>query len=363
MKVNASITNFSAFLTFEKQPLTPDEEPSDAAGLFFVQPPDITGIDNINGTGIIHPGETAVIRWFIIPKILAGGTVPDGLQYSVGADLGGSIYSQQIDPDILTVIPDTITVRPEPQLEITYFQPRDVDGDDPFTTDVVEAPVPFTLGVIVKNVGHGTASDIKIESEQPQIIENEFGLRLIPSLLGARLDDIPVDNASLTLDIGDIEPGQCRKGAWDMVTSLSGEFTEFKASYTHSSELGGRDTSVITSVNAYFMVHEVLNDQPGRDDLKDFLADTIDDDQQIPDSLFESDCLVSPVNTLSNVQATVLQSMETTVTVIADKENWCYMMVEDPAQAKYNIASVVRSDGKILNPNNYWDPYPIPAIR
>ncbi|MDX2441671.1 MAG: hypothetical protein QNK40_14110 [Desulfobacterales bacterium] len=351
---DASITDFSAVLTFEQRASTPDGEPSEAANLFFVQPPDITGVENIDGNGIIHPGETAIVRWFIIPKIATGGTTPEGLQYSIGADLGGSIYGQQIAPSILMVIPDTITVNPEPQLEITYFQPRDVDGDDPFTLDVVEAPVPFTLGVMVKNIGYGTAYNIKVESEQPRIVENEFGLLLIPSLIGVRLDDEPVDDASLTLELGDIEPGQCRKGAWDMITSLSGEFTEFKASYTHASELGGRDTSIIVSLDAYFIVHEVLNDQPGRDNLKDFLADTVDDDEFIPDSLYESDCLVSPVNTLTNIQVTETQIFETTLTVVADKENWVYMRIQDPAQAKYKMESVIRSDGKVLNPNNYW---------
>lgn len=351
---DASITDFSAVLTFSKEPSLPGESASDAAGLFFVQPPDISGIDNIDGSGIIHPGETAVIRWFIIPKISTGGTTPAGIQYQVGADLGGSIYGQQIAPEVLMVIPDTITVRPEPQLEITYFQPRDVDGDDPFTPDVVEAPVPFTLGVMVKNTGYGSASDIKIDSEQPQIVENEFELVMVPALIGVRLDDEPVDYASLTLDIGDIDPGQCRKGAWDMITSLSGEFTEFKASYTHASELGGRDTSIISSVNAYFMVHEVLNDQPGRDTLKDFLADTIEDDQMIPDSLFESDCLTTPVNLLTDIHVTTTQGLEAGVNVVADKENWCFMQVEDPKQGKYSIESVIRSDGRELNPANFW---------
>ena len=48
-----------------------------------------------------------------------------------------------------------------------------------------------------------------------------------------------------------------------MITTLSGEFTEFRASYTHAPELGGRDTSLIRDINAYFIVHEVMNDQPG----------------------------------------------------------------------------------------------------
>jgi beta propeller repeat protein len=351
---DASITDFSAVLTFAQQPLAPDDEASDAADLFFVQPPELEGIAAVNGTGIIRPGETATIRWFIIPKITAGGTDPIGLQYIVGADLGGSIYGLQIAPQILAVIPDTITVKPEPQLEITYFQPRDVDGDDPFTPEVVEAPVPFTLGVLVNNVGHGRADSVRVESEQPRIVEDLQGLQVIPRLLGTRVDDEPTNYASLTLTLGDIEPGRCRKGAWDMITTLSGEFTEFKASYTHASELGGRDTSVITALDAYFMVHEVLNDQPGRDELLDFLADTIDDSEMQPDIIYESDCLTTPVNPLTDVEVLQYSHPVATVRAAANFENWVYLRLADPAQAKYPIASVIRSDGKPLNPHNYW---------
>jgi beta propeller repeat protein len=351
---DASITDFSAMLTFEQQPLSPGDGASEASGFFFVQPPELEGITGIDGSGIIRPGETAIIRWFIIPKITAGGTEPVGLQYNVGAQLGGSIYGMQIAPEILIVIPDTITVKPEPQLEITYFQPRDVDGDDPFTPDVVETPIPFTLGVLVNNVGYGRANSVRVESEQPRIVEDLQGLQVIPRLLGTRVDDEQTNHASLTITLGDIEPGRCRKGAWDMITTLSGEFTEFKASYTHASELGGRDTSIITSMNAYFMVHEVLNDQPGRDDLLDFLADTIDDSEMIPDILYESDCITTPVNRLIDVEILNYSNLVATVRANATFQNWVYMRLDDPAQAKYPIAGVVRSDGKVLCPHNYW---------
>ncbi|MFQ5514852.1 MAG: hypothetical protein ACE5FG_10460 [Myxococcota bacterium] len=347
---DAAITNFSAQLTFEDF----DGGGTDASELFFVQPPELQGINAIDGSGIIHPGETAVVRWFIIPKIDAGGVTPLGVRYSVGALLAGSIYGQEIAPEVLQVFPDIITVKPEPQLEITYFQPRDVDGDDPFTTDVVEAPIPFTLGVLVNNVGFGRANDVKIASEQPKIVENQQSLILVAQLLGARVDDQPTDQTSLTLNLGDIESGNCRKGAWDMITSLSGEFIEFNASYTHASELGGRDTSIIKDLNAYFISHEVLNDQPGRDGLKDFLADTIDDDEILPDTLFETDCTTLPVNPLVDVELIGSTSLTATVRAVADFEGWVYMRLDDPKQARYPIASVVRSDGKVLNPNNYW---------
>jgi hypothetical protein len=351
---DASITDFSAALTFQQQSLGQGDEISEAAEFFFVQPPELEGINAIDGTGIIRPGETAIIRWFVIPKITAGGTEPIGLQYAIGAELGGSIYGMQIAPEILTVIPDTITVKPEAQLEITYFQPRDVDGDNPFTLDIVETPIPFTLGVMVKNSGFGRAVNVNIESEQPRIVENLQGLTVIPHLLGSRINDEPTNYASLTLDLGDIEPGSCRKGAWDMITTLSGEFTEFNASYTHASELGGRDTSLISTLNAYFIVHEAMNDQPGRDGLLDFLADTVDDPEMMPDSLHESDCIITPVNILTNVEVLDYSNLVTTVRATADFENWVYMRLDDPAQAKYTIASVVRSDGKVLNTNNYW---------
>ena len=352
-EVDASITDFSARLTFKDPELSEPENPYDASGLFFLQPPELEGITTIDGTGIIRPGETATISWFIIPKVAAGGTNPDGTLYHVGAEMGGSIYGQRIAPEILEVISDVIWVLPEPQLEITYFQPRDVDGDDPFTPDIVEAPIPFTLGVLVKNTGYGWAANVRVESEQPRIVENEQNLLLIAQLLGARIDDEPTET-SLTLYLGNIAPGKCRKGAWDMMTSLSGEFIEFNATYTHASDLGGRDTSIISDLNAYFMVHEVKNDQPGRDDLLDFLADTVDDEEMVPDTLYESDCFALPVNRLNTVELLDYSNLTAQVRAVADMENWVFIRLDDPAQAKYDIDSVIRSDGKVLNHNNYW---------
>ena len=356
----ANITDFSAALTFQSV-AADGSGATDVSDLFFVKPPVLRGVSSVDGSGIIQPGQTAIVEWFIIPKIAAGGTTPNGINYSVGATLAGSIFGQEIAPEVLTVIPDTINVRPEPQLDITYFQPRDVDGDDPFTP-ISEAPIPFTLGVLVANEGFGQANDVQIASEQPKIVENDQALILTAQLIGARVDDEPLDETSLTVNLGDIPPGSCRKGAWDMVTSLSGTFIEFNARYTHASELGGEETSLITGLDAHFILHEVLNDQPGRDGIKDFLADTLSDDLQdpgaflVPDTLFESDCSTLPVNTLPVPEENVIAVDDRTTTVEVDAivENWVFVQVDDPAQAKLPIESVVRSDGKVLNENNVW---------
>ena len=351
---DASITGFSANLSFSNPQQDAQGNLVDASAMFFVKPPDIKGVTGIDGTGIIPPGQTAEVSWFIIPKVTAGGTDPSGLLYNVGANLAGLLYGQEIPAGVLTVLPELITVRPDPQLEITYFQPRDVDGDDPFTLDIVESPIPFTLGVLVKNSGFGKARNIRIESEQPRIVENKQGLLVVPRLLGSRVDDKPTDYGSLTVDIGDLEPGNCRKAAWDMITTLSGEFTAFKASFSHALELGGRDTSLIKSTNAYFIVHEVLNDQPGRDGLLDFLAATQNPAEMVPDTLYESDCNTLQVNRLMDASVASYNGVTATVSANATFENWVFLRLDDPAQAKLKIAKVVRSDGKVLSPHNYW---------
>ncbi|MBI3867282.1 MAG: hypothetical protein HY299_02025 [Verrucomicrobia bacterium] len=348
------ITDFFAELTFEN-PVGTNGLPVDASSLFFVRAPTFENISTIDGSGVISPTTKAVVKWFIIPKISAGGKTPTGQRYRVGCKLAGKIRGSTIPSDVLFAIPDTITVRPEPQLEITYFQPRDVQGDDPFTPEV-ESPIPFTLGVLVKNVGYGTARKLKIDSKQPKIVENINGLLLVAQLLGARVMDVPLRTSSLLVDLGDIQPGEARKGSWDMITSLSGEFVDFKASYKHSSDLGGEETSVIVALNAHLIAKEVMNDQPGRDGIKDFLADVDRDPDMYPDTLFESQGEVLPVNVLSNAVVVGSAGAGGTfdVQVVADKDGWGYVRVVDPGQAKLKIGSVLRSDGKVVNTNNVW---------
>lgn len=349
------ITDFYAALTFENPALSTNGVVNDASSLFFVQAPTFESVNSVSGNGVIAPSTKAIVKWFIIPKISAGGTSPDGVRYKIGCQLAGKMQGVAIPSDVMAAIPATIYVKPEPQLEITYFQPRDVQGDDPFTPEV-ESPIPFTIGVLVKNSGYGLAKSVQINSQQPKIVENKQNLLLIAQLLGARVADQLVTPSSLLVNLGDIPPGQTRKGAWDMITSLSGEFVEFKASYTHSSELGGTETSVIKSLNAYFISHEVMNDQPGRDSLKDFLAITDNNADLIPTALYESEGNILPVNYLTNVSVNGSASAggSFTVSLAADKASWGYIRMTDPGQAKLPIARVVRSDGKVLNTNNYW---------
>jgi len=350
------ITDFAANLTFENPLLSTNGVANDASSLFFVQAPTLQGINSVAGDGVLNIGQTATISWFIVPTAGAGGTSPSGVSYSVSAALSGKLRGIALPAATLAVLPAPINVRPDAQFRITYFQPRDVLGDNPFTPQV-ESPIPFTFGVLVENVGYGTAHSVTINSQQPKIVDNKQNAPLIAQLLGSRVNDSALASANLTMNLGDLPPGGATKGAWDMIASISGTFLSVNASYTHSTDLGGSKTSLIKSLNAYLFLHEVQDDTPGRDNVRDFLADTngVFDafGNLVPDSLFESEGGVLPVVSTTAAEVTNSDSL-LTISLAATQLGWTHVRVDDPQQAKRPIASVVRSDGKVLNPNNYW---------
>ena len=327
-----------------------DNDGADAAEMFFMRVDSMDNIDAVDGTGSIAPGVAAEVHWLIIPSADAGGEDPLGLVYGVGAAVTFSVNGMEQG---IPIIPDDITVMPQPKLVLDYFQPRQVYGDDPFTPEV-ETAVPFTLGVRVKNNGFGDANNLKIDSAQPKIVENEQGLLISFRLLGSSVNGSERD-PSLTINFGNIIHHDCGVGRWDMITTLMGEFLEFTASFTHDSALGGDLTSLIEEVNAHFLAHDVLVDLPGRDSVLDFLADTDDDEEQLPDTIYESDCAEFPVNyaegSASGYPSPQDPTVDLDVTVIS---GWMYTRVDDPAEGNHELQGVIRSDGREINENNFW---------
>jgi len=200
-----ALENLSVDVSFVDRNGSPVDAASDSNDLtakFFIRFQSGSGIPSS-----IPGGTSSRILWLIIPAPGAGGQNPQGELYSVGATLryrsGGQDHEVQVSPD-------TIYVKPMPTLTLDYFLPYEVYGDDPFTEDVVEPPVPFNLGVRVRNDGYGTARRLKIESAQPRIIENELGLLVDFRILGSEVNGQPA-TPSLLCDFGDIAPN--RSGA------------------------------------------------------------------------------------------------------------------------------------------------------
>ena len=171
----------------------------------------------------------------------------------------------------MEVSPDYIFVKPMPEISLDYFLPIDVYGDDPHTVEI-DPIIPYSLGVQVSNNGFGTAWDLKIESAQPEIVENELGLLIGFKIEGSEVNGEPA-TPSLLVDFGDIAPNSKGTARWLMTTSLSGKFIDFEAEFTHADELGGELTSLISAVNTHTLVGDVVVDLPGRDLIRDFLAE------------------------------------------------------------------------------------------
>ncbi|MCP4313302.1 MAG: calcium-binding protein, partial [Bacteroidetes bacterium] len=215
----------------------------------------------------VDANTSADIHWLIIPAPGASNGLEQGTLYYVGATLSYTIGGEE---NVTEVSPDYIFVKPMPELTLDYFLPNDVYGDDAFTPEI-EPSVPFSLGVRVLNSGDGTAKDLKIDSAQPEITENEQGLLIGFVIEGSEVNGQPA-TPSLLADFGDIESNTAGMARWIMTCSLSGQFVDIEATYSHSDELGGELTSLLEGINTHFLVRDVLVDLPGRDNIRDFLA-------------------------------------------------------------------------------------------
>lgn len=314
---------------------------------FFMKIDSMENITSVDGSGTIAPGGAAEIHWLIIPSPGAGGQVPEGHLYRVGATLNYNFGGRQ---EVTEVEPDTIVVKPMPILVLDYFLPHEVYGDDPFT-DKTEPPIPYSLGLRVKNIGHGIARALRIDSGQPKIIENRFGLLIDFRILGTEVNGRPATD-SLLAEFGDIRPEESGIARWTMVSSLLGRFIEFDVSFTHADELGGELTSLIQETNAHFLIHDVLVDLPGRDRLRDFLAE---DGSGI--KVYESDnvdTIVSDISASASLLGGPNGSDPDIEFTMPPSAGFIYARVLEPTEGNIRIGSVRRSDGKEILPENFW---------
>lgn len=347
-----SLQNVNVDVLFSDEggnPVRATSNPSDTTAAFFIRIASMTGVDNVSGTGTLGPAATADINWLIIPAVGAANAVPSGKLYYVGAEL---TYLAGGEEQKITVSPDYIFVKPLPKLTLDYFLTKDVFADDPLTLTQIEPAVPFTLGVRVANNGSGIARNVSIESAQPKIIENEQGLLIDFLITGSAVNDQPA-TPSLLAKFGDIAPESAATGRWIMETTLSGEFVDMTATFTHADELGGELTSLIDAVNTHLLVKDVRVDAPGRDGVRDFLA--LDGEVLRAYESTGLDTLVTDQSALSNLQprtgsgARVDYDLNTPPTA-----GLMYVKLPDPHNGRKSFSIVLRSDGKTLDPANIW---------
>ena len=342
--LDANLKNIRVELVFtdkDNQPVEVTQKTEDSQAKFFYRTDSLSGVDDINGTGQIAAKSNADIHWMIIPAF--GAAQDKDTLYNIGAKLTYELNGQETTVD---VVPDYVVVKPQPLLTLDYFLPGEVYGDDPFTAEE-ETPEPFTLGVRIRNDGKGISYHTVIDSAQPKIVENKKNLLVDFSILGSYINNQPADK-SLLLNFGDIAGGASTVGRWNMIASLSGTFTDFKATFTHADTLGGAVTSLLKATNTHSLIHDVKADLPDSDDVTDFLARDGDVVR-----LYESSGLNSDVSEQSS-QALMQAGDKGYQLSFPATKGFVYAKVADPFQGSRQPDDVVRSDGKHLLSDNVW---------
>jgi CARDB/Divergent InlB B-repeat domain/Bacterial Ig-like domain len=322
----------------------------DASSKFVVEGPVLNTLTAVDGSGTLGGGGTGSATYTFIPTDDAAPTAP--VTYKIGGNLTYSDGGQQVTVPLLST---PITVYPEAKLNLLYFEQRDVYGPDPLDPQISVPSQPFDLGLIVKNIGAGTAHNFQITSSQPKIVDNEKGLLIDFTITGTEVGDQPV-TPSLTATLGDIAPGGVQVATWDLLSSLAGKFLSLDATFQHLDDMGNTNTSLINSVEIHSLIHRVLANRTNDDDIPDFLANDIPNPGNLPDTLYLSDGSIAAVNVITNgafdgvvVPGHLQVHLTTTVS-----NGWNYIQLPDPGPG-YLLASVVRSDGEVLSlTNDAW---------
>jgi hypothetical protein len=337
-----------SFADEDGNPVLVTTDPDNETALFFIRLDSMGGVDDIDGAGVVAADSVADINWLIIPAQGASNGLEQGTLYYVGAKLTYTIGGEEY---VTEVSPDYIFVKPMPDLTLDYFLPNDVYGDDPFTSEI-EPAIPFSLGVRVLNSGQGTAKSLKIDSAQPKIVENEQGLLINFQIEGSEVNGAP-ETPSLLVDFGDIDPNTAGTARWMMTCSLYGRFVEFTAEFSHSDELGGELTSLITAVNTHFLVRNVMVDLPGRDYIRDYLAKDGDVYKVYESNAVDSDVTDQSLSATMVMSGTSGTESRYTLTV-PPTAGLMVVKLDDPLDGTKMIKAAYRSDGKQISLDNVW---------
>ncbi len=318
--------------------------------LFGVRAPELNGLTSVDGTGRIAAGSSGRAAWLLFPSpdAAAEGPTPYAVSGLLTYTLGGRRLTVPLDPVLISVWPDA-------KLRLKYFHQRDVFSDDPFTPEI-EPAEPFSLGVLIENVGMGTARNVRITSAQPKIVENEKGLLAGFKIVGAQVDGREV-MPSLTALFGNIIPGQISVGQWLFVSTVHGQFIDYAAKFEHLDSLGDPRLSLIDRVEIHEMVHAVRAQYPADDGLPDFLVNDIPNGGNLPDTLYLSDGTVQDVSLASGATTEQRPAATNLIARIAapSAAGWTYLKMPDPATGQYRLVRVVRSDGvEIRLDDNVW---------
>ena len=113
---------------------------------------------------------------------------------------------------------------------------KHVQIDDPLTT-VIEPTIPFVLGFLLVNNGHGVAKNILVETSQPEIVDNESGLLIDFNITSFYLNNA-LEASSLNTFFGDVKPFEVAHAIWWLESTLKGRFSRLNVTFVNEDRNG-----------------------------------------------------------------------------------------------------------------------------
>ncbi len=309
---------------------------------------------NLTSGWTLAPNADGTATILFIPSKYAAPTEPQ--DYTFGGRL------RYLDPFTDLVVtrelsPVTLTVKPSPELDLTYFMQRDVYGDDPLTMDVVEPVKEAEFALLINNKGYGDATDVRMVTQQPQIVDNEKGLKIEFQLVSSQVNGADANlsfGQTIVNDFGTIPTHSQMYAQWWLTSSLLGHFTDYDVQTTHVTSYGNEDLSLLDQVTIHELIHGFNLTSDGQT-LRAFLVNDLPDSKDEPDMLYLSNGDIEEVSTASSSQIDRTSSTTCTLTIEPSKSGWNYGNLLDPTHGLSTIKSIVRkSDGAELQADNFW---------
>jgi hypothetical protein len=313
-----------------------------------------TGNLNLTDGWTLAANSTGTATILFIPTKYAAPTEP--VKYSFGGTLS------YVDPNTglevtRELFPVTLTVKPSPELDLTYFMQRDIYGDDALTLDVVEPMQPAEFALLINNKGNGDATNVRMVTQQPEIIENEKGLYIDFEIISSQVNGGEANLAfgkSIANDFGTIPAHSQAYAQWWMTSTLLGHFTEYDVQANHLTSYGNEDLSLLGDVTIHELIHS-LDLSAGDQKMVGFLVNDITDAEDMPDMLYLSNGETAEVAVATSCQMSRISNTSYSLTVNASAPGWVYGNLIDPSAGMSTIKSIWRqSDGKEINLRNFW---------
>lgn len=329
---------------------------------FEVKPEKIkgfTGFEGFDGKIDLTKGWTldakqeGVATVLFIPTKKAAPTVET--RYAFGGTLSyvDPFTGLEVTRDLT---PITLTVKPSPNLDLTYFMQRDIKGDDPLTKEV-EPSEEAEFSLLINNLGYGDATNVKMTTNQPEIVDNEKGLKVKFELMSSQLNGQEKTLAlggSVSTDFGTIPAHSTSYAQWWIKSSLLGHFTDYDVTATHLTSYDNKDLSLLNDVTIHELIRSI-DVTKGDKTLKGFMTNDIVDADDTPDMLYLSDGEIEKVNVAASSSITKTSDTEYTLTITPSEEGWNYGNLSDPTYGVSALKSVTRaSDGKQISLRNFW---------